>query len=111
MTGTIRIISWRQCRGMRPVLGFCKAQFPSGISIAEIAIINGRHGIWAAPPSKPWTRNGNLVLNAAGQVRHTELIEFPSKEIKKLWSDSIIEAMRQRYPGFDSETTEIFNDE
>jgi hypothetical protein len=105
MTSTIQIIRYRPVRDMRPVLGFCKVLFPSGISIAEIVIMRGRHGLWASPPTQTWTKNGRVILNAAGRVRHTKLIEFPSAEIRKQWSDSIIAAMHERHPGFDSETT------
>jgi hypothetical protein len=43
------------------------------------------------------------VRNTNGKIQQLDLIEFMSRDIKDRWSLSIIVAMREQYPDFDSD--------
>jgi hypothetical protein len=51
MTG-IRIRDWRPLR-KNSLLGFCRAEFASGLVISDITVLTSPRGPWASPPSKP----------------------------------------------------------
>jgi hypothetical protein len=109
MTGT-RVIDWRPFR-KPPFLGFCKLQYASGITLAEVAVMRGANGnTWAGAPTRPLLKNGVAMLDMDGKVRHAALIGFPTKEIRNQWSDAVIAALRQAYPSFDSEAEEAFEE-
>lgn len=109
MNGT-RVIEWRSMR-KPPMIGFCKLQFASGVTLAEVAVMHGPHGAYASPPTRPLLRSGVPVRDRqSGKLRYVVLIDFPNKEIRNQWSDSIIAALREAYPDFDSETAEAFEE-
>ncbi len=98
----IKILDWRPM-ARNSLLGFAKVEFPSGMVIADVTILKGERGPWAAPPSKPMVgRDGTVMKDDAGKVKYSPIIEFTSKEIRNRWSDAVIEAMRAAHP-------EVFN--
>jgi hypothetical protein len=101
---TIKIRDWRPLRKNR-LLGFCKAEFASGLIIGDITVLTSERGPWASPPSKPMVdRNGVVLKDEAGKIRYSPFIEFTSKEIRNRWSSAVIQAMRAAHP-------EVFDDE
>jgi hypothetical protein len=103
MTGAIRITNWRPAR-RGALLGYCRAEFPSGAIICEISILTSPHGLWAAPPAKPRiSPDGSVKRDERGKASYVTLIDFTSLELKHRWSSSIIAAMREAYPNFDEE--------
>jgi hypothetical protein len=93
------ILEWREVR-KNSLLGFVRAQMPSGMILSEISInlTSGRY--WAGAPSKPMVdREGVALRDDAGKIRYSPpLITFTSKELRNTWSDAIIAAMRQQHP-------------
>lgn len=61
MTGTIRTINWRPAK-RGALLGYARAEFPSGAIISEIAVLISPHGLWAAPPAKARIAPDGTVL-------------------------------------------------
>jgi hypothetical protein len=104
MTDT-RILSWRPLR-RGALLGFAKVAFPSGVVLAEVAIMRGPTHAWCAPPTRPRLHRGELVRKTNGKIQQLDLIEFMSSDIKDRWSHSIIAALRAQYPDFDSDDGE-----
>jgi DNA-binding cell septation regulator SpoVG len=95
---TIRILDWKPVR-KNTLLGFCIAEFASGLVIGDITILNGERGPWASPPSKPMiTGDGTVMKDAGGKIRYSPFIAFTTKEIRSRWSDLVIEAMRATHP-------------
>jgi hypothetical protein len=110
MTGTIKITNWRPAR-RGALLGYCRAQYPSGVIICEISVVKTVHGLWAATPSKPRiSSDGTVRRDDRGKVLHVKLIDFASSELKHKWSAEIISAMRAQYPNFDSGIEEAFEE-
>jgi hypothetical protein len=97
---TIRIIDWRPLR-RNTLLGFCKAEFPSGVIISDITVLTSPRGPWASPPSKPMLNRDGVTVkdDATGKVRYVPIVEFKSAEIRHRWSDVVIQAMRAAHPG------------
>lgn len=93
-----RIVDWRPMQ-RNSLLGFAKVEFPSGLIIADVTIMNGERGPWAAPPSKPMVgRDGTAMKDEGGKIRYVPIIEFSSKAIRNKWSDAVIAAMRAAHP-------------
>jgi hypothetical protein len=94
----IRVIAWRPLR-RPPLIGFCKLQYPSGITLAEVAIMRGPRGnMWVGAPTQPVIKDGVAVRDMqSGKIRFTILIDFPNRVVRNQWSNSVIEA----YPDFD----------
>ncbi len=94
----IRILDWRPMR-RNSLMGFVKAELPSGMIIADITILTGERGPWASPPSKPMVgRDGAVLKDDAGKTKYSPIIEFASKEIRDRFSTTIIDALRLSHP-------------
>src|SRR5690348_14715484 len=97
MTG-IRILEVRALR-KGGLLGFAKVELPSGMILADVAILTGERGPWASPPSKPIiNRDGQALKDASGRIRYQAIVEFRDKATRDRWSAAIIEALRQAHP-------------
>jgi hypothetical protein len=94
----VRILNWRATR--RSALGaFARVEFPSGIVINDIVILNGDRGPWASPPGRPIVdRDGMVAKGQNGKIRYSPLIEFSSRETRDRWSAAVIDAMRAVHP-------------
>ena len=91
---SLKILDWREMR-RNSLLGFAKVEFPSGMIVSDVTVLQGEKGPWASPPSKPMIgRDGTVMKDDAGKVRYVPIIEFTSKDVRNRWSDSVIEAMR-----------------
>lgn len=98
MAAGIVIKTWKPLR-KNSLLGFAEVAFQSGLVIAEVCIMQGEHGPWANPPSRPMVgRDGRALTDERGKVRYQPLISFSSKEIKNRWSDGVIAAMQEQHP-------------
>jgi hypothetical protein len=98
VTAQVRLLDWRPMN-KNSLIGFCKVEFASGLIVSEIAIqiTNGR--IWASPPSRPWMKNGELVLDPAnGKPKWSPLIEFTTPEARKRWQQQVLDALRESHP-------------
>jgi hypothetical protein len=94
----IRVTDWRPLR-KNSLLGFARIEFPSGMIISDVTILNGERGPWASPPSKPQIdRDGSVVRDQNGKIRYSPFIEFTSREVRNRWSATVIEALRVVHP-------------
>ena len=81
------------------MLGFARVELPSGMVVNDVSVLSGEHGPWASPPGKAMLgRDGVALTDGNGKVRYTPLIEFTSKEIRRRFSDAVIEGLRASYP-------------
>jgi hypothetical protein len=80
--------------------GFARAQFPSGMVLAEIGIhVGGDGNAWASPPSRTMLdRDGNAMRDPAGKLRWQPLITFTSGKIRNAWSGQVIDALLAQFP-------------
>ena len=93
-----KILDFRQVT-KNSLVGFAKVEFPSGMVISDVTILQGEKGPWASPPSKPMVgRDGTVMKDDNGKVRYVPIIEFTDKATRNRWSDSVIEAMRAAHP-------------
>lgn len=80
--------------------GFATVQLPSGMIVADVAVLVTEGRPWASPPSKPMLdRDGSVLRDDAGKVRYAPIISFASKEIRDRFSAAIIDAMTIAHPG------------
>lgn len=93
-----KILDWRPM-ARNSLLGFAKVEFPSGMIVSDVTVLQGEKGPWASPPSKPMTgRDGAVKKGDDGKVRYTPIIEFTSKDIRNKWSEAVIAAMQAAHP-------------
>jgi|tagenome__1003787_1003787.scaffolds.fasta_scaffold20988300_8 hypothetical protein len=97
-SSTVRILEWRPLR-RNSLLGFAKVELPSGMTIADVTVLNGEHGPWASPPSKPMIdRDGVALRDEKQKIRYQPIIEFTSKNIRDRFSDQVIAALKLSHP-------------
>jgi hypothetical protein len=95
---SVKIVEWRALR-KGSLLGFSKVQFPSGLIISDVTILDSGKGPWAAPPSKPMIgKDGAALKDDKGKVRYSPIIEFRDKDTRDRWSASVVDAMRDACP-------------
>lgn len=67
-------------------------------TMREVAIHDRDGKTWAQPPSRPWTKNGQLFIGNDGKTRYSPLFEFDSPAVRGAFSDAVIRAIRQFAP-------------
>ncbi len=94
----IQIRDWRPLR-KGALLGFAKVELPSGMILADVAILAGDHGPWASPPSKPMLDRGGVALkDGAGKFKYAPIVEFVSAAVRDRFSGGVIDALRAAHP-------------
>lgn len=81
--------------------GFVRAQFPSGVIMAEISVgIDADGKGWASPPSRPMLDRDGIAMRdpATGKIRWQPLVVFASARIRHEWSRQIIQALLNQFP-------------
>ena len=92
-----RMLAWRPL-ARNTLLGFARVQFTSGLIISEIAVHRSGTRVWAAPPSRPWIEEGDLVKDDRGKIRYQPLISFANHGVQASWSRQVIAAVREVHP-------------
>ena len=94
----VRILDWRALR-KNSLIGFAKAELPSGMVIADVTVLTSEGGAWASPPSKPMIgRDGSVMKDANGKIKYQPIIEFTSKNVRDKFSRAVVEALRAAHP-------------
>jgi hypothetical protein len=95
----MRLVSWRQLRRGR-LYGFAQVELPIGLTIAEIPVLQGPDGPWAALPGKPeLERDGKTVrLGADGKPVYRELLAWRSKRLREAFSERVVGLIRAAHP-------------
>ena len=92
-----RLMAWRPL-ARQTLLGFARVQFTSGLTISEIAVHRSGSRVWAAPPSRPWIEEGDLVKDDRGKIKYQPLISFANHGVQASWSRQVIAAVREAQP-------------
>lgn len=95
----MRILTWKHVPA-GALVGFCDIQLPSGLVLHEVSVMRGKDGtFWASPPSKPMLgRDGRVMTDDMGRRRYVPVVTFVDNAIRRRFSDSVIEALRQSNP-------------
>ena len=98
-TNTMRLVGWRRLRQGK-LYGFAEIELPIGLRIAEIPVLHGPEGPWAALPGKPeLERDGKTVrLGADGKPVYRELLAWRSRRLRKAFSARVVRLIRAAYP-------------
>lgn len=84
------IIEWKPRRS-GGLYGYVTVAFDGYLQIRDIAIRDGKNGLWAALPSTSWEGQD-------GKRRFTPMATFADKAASYRFSDALIEQLRQRHP-------------
>jgi hypothetical protein len=95
--GRVKALAWRPLR-RNSLAGFVKVQAASGLIFNEVAVHQVGSRVWCSPPSRPWLRDGALVLDEAGKPRWQPLIEFATHGVRSSWSRQIVRALVEAFP-------------
>jgi hypothetical protein len=96
----MRLVGWRPLRTGR-LYGFAEVELPViGLRIAEIPVLSGSEGPWAALPGKPeLERDGKTVRRGAdGKPVYRELLSWRSRKLREAFSDRVVALVRSTYP-------------
>jgi hypothetical protein len=81
------------------LLGFAKIRFGSGVIIGDVACHHAGSRLWASPPSMPWVKAGQLVIDeATGKPKYFPIISFETHGVQRAWSQQVLRAIRSEYP-------------
>lgn len=102
-TATIILIEdFRTVRSSSSLKGFCTkiTLLKIGMNLHDVGIYVDGDRAWALPSSKAQIdRNGAALREATGKIKYAPVISFTSKELRDRFSASVIEALRQQFPG------------
>lgn len=86
----MKIRNWRALR-KGALRGFTEVELGELI-ISDIAILDGKHGLFAALPRKDW--QGRDGMRKTGQ----QIVSFIDKARAEAFSDALVSALQRAYP-------------
>ena len=76
-----------------------RIEFPSGLIINDVTLHTNSGKCWAAPPGKPWVKDGSAVIDeATGKAKYLPVVDFATHGVRRAWSAQIVHAMRSAHP-------------
>jgi hypothetical protein len=88
----MRLIGWRPLRQGK-LYGFAEVEFTAlGLRIAEILVLSGPEGPWAALPGKPeLERDGKTVrVGPNGKPVYRGLLSWRSRKLRQAFSERVV---------------------
>ena len=96
------ILEWRPIK-RNSLLGFVKLQL-GALKISDVAINTSNGRTWANLPAKPQIdKEGICLRNEQGKIKYVPLIEWATREASDRFSESVIGALEERFPGSTAE--------
>jgi hypothetical protein len=90
---TVTCTAWRPLR-RNTLTGFATVEIPEmRLIIHDIAIHQKGEARWAQLPSKPWVRDGALVLDEMGKPTYSPMLEFTDRPTREAFSRRAVEAV------------------
>ena len=98
MSGKVELLEWRKLdKGQ--LIGVVRARLPIGLEIAEVLVLKGGEGPWAALPNRiECDSRGMPHIGADGKPRRQELLRWKTRKLQVAFSARIIELIRAGYP-------------
>jgi hypothetical protein len=99
-TSGMRLVGWRPLRQGK-LYGFAEIELMVvGLRIAEIPVLRGSEGPWAALPGKPeLERDGRTVrLGTDGKAVYRDLLAWRSRKLRDAFSKRVVGLVRTSYP-------------
>jgi hypothetical protein len=99
MSEQMRLLGWRRLR-QGSLLGFAEIELPIGLIIAEIPLLRGPEGLWAALPSKPELDRDNRTVRTGGDGKplYREIMRWRSRRLRTAFSERVVALVRADYP-------------
>jgi hypothetical protein len=74
--------------------GFAKVRVEElRLTICDVAIHQKGDITWAQPPSRPWVRDGELVIGDDGKVQYSPILEFDNAAVRTAFSRAVVSAV------------------
>src|SRR5262249_28276438 len=90
---------WRPLR-KGALRGFAVIELPIGLRISDVAIFSSNDQAWATLPAKPQiSKDGQHKTAANGKPYYSTILEWRSRALSDRFSEAVIAAIRQLYPG------------
>jgi len=96
---TIALVAWRPLvRGA--LRGFVTVELPIRLKLVDCPVLVSKGKAWASLPSKPvLDRDGRQETDFNGKPSYAAILEWRSRELSDRFSQVVITAIRQMYPG------------
>jgi hypothetical protein len=96
---TIALVAWRPLvKGA--LRGFATVELPIGLKLIDCPVLLSSGKAWASLPSKPvLDRDGRQKIDANGKPTYAGILEWRSRELSERFSEAVVRAIRQAYPG------------
>jgi hypothetical protein len=95
---TVVCVDWRPLH-KASLRGFARIHIVELALIINDVAIHESHGkLWAAPPTKPWIKDGALILGDNGRPQYSPILEFQRAEVRSAFSQRVIEAVNRFDP-------------
>ena len=79
--------------------GFVTVDLPEiGLAINDISVFENDKGVWISLPSKARIKDGQVIKDQEDKIIYDEIISFSSSDVRKVWSDIIIDKVKKAYP-------------
>jgi len=86
-----KIVGWKAMR-TGSLYGFASVLFDDYLKVDQIAIRDGKRGLWAGLPSRQWT-------DRQGKAHYDPVVSFADKQAAYRFSDVLITRLSEKHPG------------
>jgi hypothetical protein len=94
---SLRLLSWESLR-KNSLRGFATVELPIGLRILDCPVLVSNGRAWVALPSKPALHREGRHAKPGGVPQYTPIAEWRDKALSGLFSDRVVELLREQYP-------------
>ena len=96
---TITATAWKPM-AKNTLKGFVSVRIAEiALTLHDVAVHQKDGRMWAAPAAKPWLKGGVAITDESGKIQYSPLVEFDSPEVRNAFSDAVVRAVEERFPG------------
>jgi hypothetical protein len=95
---TVTCDSWRPLK-KTTLLGFARIRIAElDLTIHDVAVHRKNDRTWAQLPSKPWIKDGAVILGDNGGPQYSPIFEFTRDEVRYAFSAAVVRTVAERFP-------------
>jgi hypothetical protein len=96
----MKLLGWKAISASASLRGFATIELPIGLKLIDCPVMIGSQGPWAALPSKHKIGKDGLVIKGSnGKGLYEPVAEWRDRRLSDLFSASIVQLVRERFPG------------
>jgi hypothetical protein len=94
----LRLVDWHPIKKGK-VIGFALVEFPCGLRVHDVPVLQGRDGPWAALPTKPrLDAERRQQRDMEGRLTYVPVLSWTTQRLEKAFSARVVALVAAAHP-------------